>query len=91
MEKQMKFAKGLRVKEVGKYGDIKLSISSSDLFCDENNFDPKTGWGNFLIKKSKNGNLYIIIDEWKPTKTNKENENIVKFEEVKENDTSENW
>lgn len=74
------FAKGIHVREFGKYGDIKLSINSSELFNDNNQFDLETGWGNFIIKKSRNNKLYAVVDTWKPN----QKENIIKFDDISE-------
>lgn len=60
------FAKGIKVKEIGNFGNIRLSINSGEIFNQQNGFDEKTGWGNFIIAKSKNGNLYVKVDTWKP-------------------------
>lgn len=70
------FAKGIYVKEFGNYGNIKLSININDIFDKQNQFDETSGWGNFIIKKSKNNKLYIEVNTWKP---NEQNNNIKEF------------
>lgn len=79
------FAKGIRVKEIGQFGSIKLSINSAEIFDPQNGFDEASGWGNFIINKSKGGNLYIEVDKWKPNKNNNDN-NVVEFNQIDEDE-----
>lgn len=53
-----------------KYGKMhKVGISQKDF--DEN---AKNGWLNVLIKFNKEGNAYLEIDDWQPTKTEPAND-----------------
>lgn len=72
------FAKGIYAREIGNFGNIKVSINSAEIFDEKNRFDEKSGWGNFILKKSKNGKLYFEVDTWKPNSKN----DIVDFDDI---------
>lgn len=64
-KKEVKFAKGVFVKEVFNGAIVKVSIKVED-FC-ENEIN-EAGYINVDIKRTKNGKLYAVIDDFKPAK-----------------------
>ena len=64
-QKKQEFAKGVFVKEVANGQIVNLSINV-EKFC-ENDIN-EAGYINIDLKKSKDGKLYAVINDWKPDK-----------------------
>lgn len=62
---KQEFAKGIFVKEVANGKIINLSINVEKLCENEIN---EAGYINIDLKKSKDGKLYAVINNWVPNK-----------------------